>query len=197
MRVGAYLLRRDDLGRAVALGADADRLGYDSLWITHGLGRDAFLVLAAYAQATRRVGLGTGVGPIYPRHPVAMAQEAATLAEVSRGRFRLGTRGGQPPGLGGRRGRGLGAPRHRWRESARVRGGGGGGARGAGPLGGALLPGGVGRALPAAVAPAAALPGRPVGADAGAGRRAGRRRRAVALRPRLRPRRRPAGPGPG
>src|SRR5262249_60027633 len=90
MRVGAYLLRRDDLGRAVALGADADRLGYDSLWITHGLGRDSFLVLAAYAQATRRVGLGTGVVPIYPRHPVVMAQEAATLAELSGGRFRLG-----------------------------------------------------------------------------------------------------------
>jgi alkanesulfonate monooxygenase SsuD/methylene tetrahydromethanopterin reductase-like flavin-dependent oxidoreductase (luciferase family) len=58
--------------------------------VTHGLGRDSFVVLAAYAAATTRVGLGNGVVPIYPRHPVAMAQAASTLNEVSRGRFRLG-----------------------------------------------------------------------------------------------------------
>jgi alkanesulfonate monooxygenase SsuD/methylene tetrahydromethanopterin reductase-like flavin-dependent oxidoreductase (luciferase family) len=60
------------------------------VWVTHGLGRDSFVVLAAYAAATTRVGLGNGVVPIYPRHPVAMAQAASTLNEVSRGRFRLG-----------------------------------------------------------------------------------------------------------
>jgi alkanesulfonate monooxygenase SsuD/methylene tetrahydromethanopterin reductase-like flavin-dependent oxidoreductase (luciferase family) len=58
--------------------------------VTHGLGRDSFVVLAAYAAATARVGLGNGVVPIYPRHPVTMAQAASTLNEVSRGRFRLG-----------------------------------------------------------------------------------------------------------
>jgi len=89
-RIGAYLLPRDDLGTSVALARSAEALGYDSLWVTHGLARDSFLVLAAYAQATRRVGLGNGVVPIYPRHPVTMAQEAATLAELSGGRFRLG-----------------------------------------------------------------------------------------------------------
>jgi alkanesulfonate monooxygenase SsuD/methylene tetrahydromethanopterin reductase-like flavin-dependent oxidoreductase (luciferase family) len=90
MRLGAYLLPRGDLPRAIGLAHQADQLGYDSLWVTHGAGRDSFLVLAAYGQATRRVGLGTGVVPIYPRHPVAMAQEAATLAELAGGRFRLG-----------------------------------------------------------------------------------------------------------
>jgi len=60
------------------------------VWVTHGLGRDSFVGLAAYAGATTRVGLGNGVVPIYPRHPVAMAQAASTLNEVSRGRFRLG-----------------------------------------------------------------------------------------------------------
>ena len=58
--------------------------------MTHGLGRDSFVVLAAYAAATTRVGLGNGVVPIYPRHPVTMAQAASTLNEVSHGRFRLG-----------------------------------------------------------------------------------------------------------
>jgi alkanesulfonate monooxygenase SsuD/methylene tetrahydromethanopterin reductase-like flavin-dependent oxidoreductase (luciferase family) len=58
--------------------------------VTHGLGRDSFVVLAAYAAATTRVGLANGVVPIYPRHPVTMAQAASTLNELSRGRFRLG-----------------------------------------------------------------------------------------------------------
>jgi len=90
VKTGTYLSPRDDLARAVALARRAEELGYESVWVTHGLGRDSFVVLAAYAHATRRVGLGNGVVPIYPRHPVAMAQEAATLAEVSGGRFRLG-----------------------------------------------------------------------------------------------------------
>src|SRR5438046_1221252 len=53
-------------------------------------GRFDFVLLAAYAAATTRVGLGNGVVPVYPRHPVAMAQSALTLNEVSGGRFRLG-----------------------------------------------------------------------------------------------------------
>ncbi|HEY3100753.1 MAG TPA: LLM class flavin-dependent oxidoreductase [Methylomirabilota bacterium] len=79
-----------DLAPAVELARTAERLGYDSVWVTHGLGRDSFVVLTAYAAATTRIGLGNGVVPIYPRHPVAMAQAAATLNEVSGGRFRLG-----------------------------------------------------------------------------------------------------------
>lgn len=89
-RIGAYLLPRAELAGATALARKAEELGYESVWVTHGLGRDAFLVLAAYAHATRRVGLGSGVVPIYPRHPVALAQEALTLAELSGGRVRLG-----------------------------------------------------------------------------------------------------------
>jgi alkanesulfonate monooxygenase SsuD/methylene tetrahydromethanopterin reductase-like flavin-dependent oxidoreductase (luciferase family) len=89
-RVGTYLSPRDDLRQAIAMARAAEDLGYDSVWVTHGAGRDSFLVLSAYAHATRRIGLGNGVIPIYPRHPVAMAQEAATLQELSGGRFRLG-----------------------------------------------------------------------------------------------------------
>jgi alkanesulfonate monooxygenase SsuD/methylene tetrahydromethanopterin reductase-like flavin-dependent oxidoreductase (luciferase family) len=78
------------LADAVAMAARADALGYDSVWTTHGMGRDALLVLAAYGAAAPRLGLGTGVIPIYPRHPVLLAQEALTLADVSGGRLRLG-----------------------------------------------------------------------------------------------------------
>src|SRR5438445_2525148 len=68
----------------------AEALGYESVWVTQGLGRDSFLVLSAYGAATTRLGLGVGVVPIYPRHPVAMAQAALTLAETTGGRFTLG-----------------------------------------------------------------------------------------------------------
>jgi F420-dependent oxidoreductase-like protein len=90
MAIAAYLSPGADLGTATDLARLSERLGYDSVWVTHGLGRDSFLVLAAYGAATSRIGLGNGVVPIYPRHPVAMAQAALTLSEITAGRFRLG-----------------------------------------------------------------------------------------------------------
>jgi alkanesulfonate monooxygenase SsuD/methylene tetrahydromethanopterin reductase-like flavin-dependent oxidoreductase (luciferase family) len=90
MRLAAYISPGGDLAAGVSLARLAEGLEYESVWVTHGLGRDSFLVLAAYAAATTRLGLGNGVVPVYPRHPVAMAQAALTLAEVSGGRFRLG-----------------------------------------------------------------------------------------------------------
>jgi F420-dependent oxidoreductase-like protein len=90
MRTAAYLNPGRDLPSAVDLARLAEASGYESVFVTHGVGRDSFLVLAAYGAATRRLRLGNGVVPIYPRHPVVMAQEALTLAELSGGRFMLG-----------------------------------------------------------------------------------------------------------
>jgi F420-dependent oxidoreductase-like protein len=90
MRRAAYLTPGSDLATGIDLARRAEALGYDSVWVTHGVARDSFVVLSAYATATTRLGLGNGVVPIYPRHPVAMAQAALTLAELSAGRFRLG-----------------------------------------------------------------------------------------------------------
>lgn len=90
MTLAAYITPGADLGAATELARSAERLGYDSVWVTHGLGRDSFLVLSAYGAATSRIGLGNGVVPIYPRHPVAMAQAALTLNEMTANRFRLG-----------------------------------------------------------------------------------------------------------
>src|SRR5690242_8331986 len=79
------------LDESIARAREAERLGYESVWITQlPDARDAALVLAAYAAATQWAHLGTGVLPIYTRHPTAMAQMAATLDEISGGRFILG-----------------------------------------------------------------------------------------------------------
>jgi F420-dependent oxidoreductase-like protein len=90
MRLATFISPGGDFAAAVDLVRRAESLGYESAWVTHGLGRDSFLVLAAYGQATSRIGLGNGVVPIYPRHPVVMAQAALTLNEQVRGRFTLG-----------------------------------------------------------------------------------------------------------
>jgi alkanesulfonate monooxygenase SsuD/methylene tetrahydromethanopterin reductase-like flavin-dependent oxidoreductase (luciferase family) len=118
--LGAYLSPRDGLEAAVALVRRAEALGYESVWVTHGVGRDAFLVLAAYAHATARVGLGTGVVPIYPRHPVAMAQAAATLMELSGGRLRLGVGLSHRPAMVGALGLEMGQPLEVMREYVAV-----------------------------------------------------------------------------
>jgi F420-dependent oxidoreductase-like protein len=68
----------------------AERLGYHSVYTTHVAGRDSLAVLAAYAGASERVRLGTGVLPIYSRTPVATAQQAVTVDEMSGGRLVLG-----------------------------------------------------------------------------------------------------------
>jgi F420-dependent oxidoreductase-like protein len=70
--------------------AEAERLGYESTYVTHIAGRDSMAVLAAYATRTERIKLGTGVLPIYSRTPVATAQLAATIDELSGGRLVLG-----------------------------------------------------------------------------------------------------------
>ena len=89
-RTALFLNPGAELAPALALARRADSLGYESLWVTHGIGRDALLTLSAYAPVAPRDGLGTGVIPIYPRHPALLAQEALTLSDISGGRLRLG-----------------------------------------------------------------------------------------------------------
>jgi F420-dependent oxidoreductase-like protein len=90
-RLAAFNPAVKALDESVARAKAAERLGFESVWVTQlPDARDGALVLSAYAAATHRIGLGTGVLPIYPRHPTAMVQMAATLDELSGGRFILG-----------------------------------------------------------------------------------------------------------
>ena len=65
-------------------------LGYDAAYTTHIAGRDSLTMLMAYAAASERIRLGTGVVPIFSRTPATMAQTAATIDEYSGGRMVLG-----------------------------------------------------------------------------------------------------------
>jgi F420-dependent oxidoreductase-like protein len=88
--VGAFISPGRSLPKALDRAALADRLGFDSAYVTHIAGRDSLTVLMAYAASTERIRLGTGVVPIFSRTPATMAQTAATIDEYSSGRMVLG-----------------------------------------------------------------------------------------------------------
>jgi alkanesulfonate monooxygenase SsuD/methylene tetrahydromethanopterin reductase-like flavin-dependent oxidoreductase (luciferase family) len=87
---GTFISVGKSLDQAIERVRLADRLGYESTYVTHIAARDSLTVLMAYAAASERIKLGTGVLPIYSRTPVATAQAAATVDEYSGGRMVLG-----------------------------------------------------------------------------------------------------------
>ena len=68
----------------------ADDLGLAGLWVSEPWGYDAGAVLGHVAAQTHRITLGTHVVSVYARTPAATAGLAASLAALSRERFRLG-----------------------------------------------------------------------------------------------------------
>ena len=73
-----------------SLASLAEELGYGEVWMTEGAGRDSLTQLTAIATATNRIGLGTGILPMFSRTPLITAMSAAGLSAVSDGRFILG-----------------------------------------------------------------------------------------------------------
>src|SRR4051812_36208404 len=82
MTTGAPLRRMQDLAR------DAATAGFSGLVVTEGA-RTAYLECAAAALAAD-IDISTGIAVAFPRSPMVTAQSAWELAELSRGRFRLG-----------------------------------------------------------------------------------------------------------
>jgi 5,10-methylenetetrahydromethanopterin reductase len=106
--------RRD--GRAVKFGAAffpamppdevaeiarlAESLGYADLWIPdQSFHHDPFLLIARCAHATSSIRLGVAVTNPVSRHPVQIARAAATLDQITGGRFVLGLGAGSRTGV--------------------------------------------------------------------------------------------------
>jgi F420-dependent oxidoreductase-like protein len=70
--------------------AEAERLGFDSVWCSEAYGSDALTPLAWWGSATERVRLGTAIVQMSARQPAATAMAAMTLDHLSGGRFILG-----------------------------------------------------------------------------------------------------------
>ena len=85
----------------VALAHAAERHGFDQLWISNDLFlRSAPVLLTAVVQATERIEVGTGILNPHTIHPAELAMLAATLDELSGGRFNLGLGAGAADFLG-------------------------------------------------------------------------------------------------
>ncbi|MEC9453934.1 MAG: LLM class flavin-dependent oxidoreductase [Pseudomonadota bacterium] len=68
----------------------AEELGYESAWVAEGHGGDQFAILAACATATSRILLGTSITSAFVRSAPTIAMAAATVDQLSGGRFILG-----------------------------------------------------------------------------------------------------------
>lgn len=94
MRIGVMVGASEGAGGTLdALATRARSLearGFHSLWMAHIFGLDAITALAVVGRETQKIELGTAVVPTYPRHPVAMAQQALSAGAAARGRFTLG-----------------------------------------------------------------------------------------------------------
>jgi alkanesulfonate monooxygenase SsuD/methylene tetrahydromethanopterin reductase-like flavin-dependent oxidoreductase (luciferase family) len=84
----------------LSLGEQAEKLGFEAIWAGDGpLARprhDALLMLTALAARTERATLATGVLLGALRPALLLAQAAATLDQISEGRFVLGLGAGFP-----------------------------------------------------------------------------------------------------
>jgi len=77
--------------QVVAQARQAEADGFASAWTTHfSRGLDALSILAVAGTQTSRIEFGVGVVPTYPRHPLALAQQAATAQAFCGGRLTLG-----------------------------------------------------------------------------------------------------------
>ncbi len=111
MRLGLFLIMPAPAGsapgsvveRALADGTRAEELGFDSVWVTEHHGSDygwcsaPSVVAGALAVRTRRVDIGYAVNVTPLHHPVRLAEEIATVDQLSRGRVIAGFGPGYSP----------------------------------------------------------------------------------------------------
>ena len=75
----------------VRIASLCEELGFDQLWVSHDLfWRSATVLLARAFAATSQIRLGAGVMNPVTTHAAELAMHAATLQEISDGRFLLG-----------------------------------------------------------------------------------------------------------
>ncbi|WP_415487134.1 LLM class flavin-dependent oxidoreductase [Candidatus Hikarchaeum yamanae] len=98
MRFSVGLLNEYDPNELVRVAkiVDGDKK-YKNLFIAdERLYKNTYAQMAIVADATRRVGIGTGVTNPYTRHPTLTAAAISTISEISGGRAILGLGAGSP-----------------------------------------------------------------------------------------------------
>src|SRR2546421_4269711 len=84
-------IQATDVATVINRIREAEDAGVQQAWMTQSAGMlDTLTLFAAAATQTTRIRLGTSIVPVYPRHPLVMAQQAATIDALAPGRLRLG-----------------------------------------------------------------------------------------------------------
>ena len=99
---------------------EAERLGFDSVWVAEAWGTDAVSVLGWLAARTERIKLGSAIMQIPGRTPANAAMTAATLDLLSGGRFLLGLGTSGPQVVEGWHGQPWGKPLAKTREYVEI-----------------------------------------------------------------------------
>lgn len=88
---GIEFVPRDLYWKTTFYSIQAEKIGFDYLWITdHFNNRNVYVSLAIISAYTERIKFGPGVTNPYLVHPVVTAQAVATLNEIAPGRVVCG-----------------------------------------------------------------------------------------------------------
>ena len=104
----------------VDLAQLGEQQGYHRAWLPETWGRDAVPVLTRMATETESIGIGASILNVYSRSPTLLAQTAATIQEISAGRFRLGVGPSGPAVIEGWHGAAFERPLRRTRETIEI-----------------------------------------------------------------------------
>jgi 5,10-methylenetetrahydromethanopterin reductase len=76
----------------IRMAKQVEQDGFSHLWFVHrpSLGYDTLTTIALIGRQTSRLELGTAVVPVYPYHPLGLAQHALTAQAMAGGRLTLG-----------------------------------------------------------------------------------------------------------
>jgi F420-dependent oxidoreductase-like protein len=120
MRTATTIEASTDWAATLDLVLEAEKLGLDTCWVAEAWGSDAPSVLGFLAARTERIRLGSGIIQLGTRTPVAIAQTALTLAQLSDGRFALGLGASGPQVIEGLHGVPFARPLGRMRETVQI-----------------------------------------------------------------------------
>lgn len=90
-RIGLSIIATD-AADAINRIVEAERVGLRQVWLSQGGsgGADTLTIAAMAAARTTQIRLGLAIVPVYPRHPLVMAQQALAIHDLAPGRLRLG-----------------------------------------------------------------------------------------------------------
>ncbi|RJO76860.1 TIGR03564 family F420-dependent LLM class oxidoreductase [Nocardia panacis] len=116
MRIGLYAGDPCDIETRIEQVRVAAEHGLSSVFFNQVLTWDPLVVAALVGAAVPGIELGTAVVPTYPRHPIALAAQALTVAAATGNRFTLGVGPSHKPFIEGVYGMSFDRPARHTRE---------------------------------------------------------------------------------